>query len=758
MKRALEAFFAGVFFFVTLFFLHGLPGARAEEGMFLPYDLDGPPIKAMKAMKGVVRGLDLDAKGIQTLLPAVVQLAQSGTGSFVSDQGLMVTNHHVAYRCLAHLDGTIKHKGIMDKGFVAGSRADEIHCPGYDALVVQRMEDVTRQVLSAVKPKMTPQKRHAAVLVQKRRMEARCEKTKGVVCSVRALNGGVGYTLTAYRRIEDVRLVYAPPKDLGKYGGDIDNWRYPRHTADFTFLRAYIGQNGRTARFSPKNVPFRPSCHLKVSTSGVRRSSFVMVLGFPGRTSRHATFFGAAFHKNHVIPFKSRLFAEILKVLPERGLGRRRYQGLNAGLNNSIKYYQDQATQMASFGLLARKRRELSAIKARIESEKAHAADRRKLLDEIRKIYEETGKISGKAILMSYLTSRLVKSLETALDIVRWSRKKRVPDIRREPERYRNKLMFKVLRQSDMLEETTTLEGEKRILTRMFQRALLLPGSQRIETALFLERMGKKIISGSGKDRTAKDRTDKDRIGKDPIRAAIDRIYDKTRIFARNVGNEADVRKARTLRRKLFSVSPARIHRDPDPLLDLARRLDRENDRLEKGPLFRVEKVLGPILRPRLVGEVIRPRYFDANFTLRLSYGKVADYTESATNKRWRYVSRLSWLMRRGTGKYPFRVPAALARAYASKKAGRWIDPVIKDVPVNFTATLDTTGGNSGSPVTNGRGELVGLLFDGTPESILADWQYLKASQRSICMDIRFALFLADKVDRARYVLQELGL
>jgi hypothetical protein len=136
----------------------------------------------------------------------------------------------------------------------------------------------------------------------------------------------------------------------------------------------------------------------------------------------------------------------------------------------------------------------------------------------------------------------------------------------------------------------------------------------------------------------------------------------------------------------------------------------------------------------------------------------VKDYKESATGKLWRYVSRLTWLVRRGKGKYPFRVPSRLKSVYARKDFGRWKDPVIRDVPVNFTATLDTTGGNSGSPVLNGKGELVGLLFDGTPESILSDWQYLEREQRSICVDIRFALFLAEKVDRATYVLKELGL
>ena len=343
----------------------------------------------------------------------------------------------------------------------------------------------------------------------------------------------------------------------------------------------------------------------------------------------------------------------------------------------------------------------------------------------------------------------------TAMDIVEWSRLKKIPDIRREIERYRNKNMFRVYRQSRLLELTTTVDGEKTLLTRMLQLALKLPASQQIKTAWWVRDLGANEIRRVVQAALRKRRVPKYR---DPVKTAVDLIYTRTRIYATDVTNKQAVARATKLRRSLFKASARRIRRSKDPLLQLARRLADEHRKMREGPLFDATKVLAPILRPRLVKELIRPRYFDANFTLRLSYGSVKDYKESATGKLWRYVSRLTWLVRRGKGKYPFRVPPRLKSVYARKDFGRWKDSVIRDVPVNFTATLDTTGGNSGSPVLNGKGELVGLLFDGTPESILSDWQYLEREQRSICVDIRFALFLAEKVDRAVYVLKELGL
>lgn len=733
------------------------PRAEADEGMYLLYEVGKLDLAALKK-----RGLNLSVKQLKALAPAIVQMNRGGTGSFVSAQGLIVTNHHVAYGCLARLDATT-HKGIMKRGHVARSRQTEVSCPSYDLLAVLEVRDISRQVLKVVKPGMKPAKRAKAIRVRKRRLEAACEKKGDRVCAVDALNGGAGFVLSAYKRIKDVRIVYAPPKSLGKYGGDIDNWRYPRHTADFTFMRAYVAPGGKGVAYNPRNVPYKPKTHLKVAVSGVRRGQWNMVLGFPGRTMRHATYARARYFSDHVLARRVKLFGELLKVLPKKGLDGRRYQGMDSRLNNGLKYYSDSIKQFAHFKLLARKKKQQASWQQRIDASPALKKKHGNLLGRFDAIYRTLGRLRDKLTVLWYMPY-LVASLRSAVDIVRWSKQRKVADIAREGERYRDKNIYRVYRGAKSLELRTSVAGEKALLLRFLRYAKNLPQNQLLDSVEWLWRWGRnklRRLRKRGKRGFAKRYAKATRGAMpqtDPLGVAVDLMFAGTRIYAYDVTDKKAVGKAVARRKKLFKTSARRIQRTRDPLLRFAVRLVRELDKMKKGPLRVYEKVLGPILRPQLVSQVIRPKYWDANFTVRLSFGTVKDYTESKTGKRWRYVSRLTWLVKKGRGKFPFKVPPKLEAVYKKRDFGRWKDPVIQDVPVNFTTTLDTTGGNSGSPVLNGEGELIGLLFDGTPESILSDWQYLEKAQRSICLDIRFALFLADKVDNARYVLKELGL
>jgi hypothetical protein len=241
----------------------------------------------------------------------------------------------------------------------------------------------------------------------------------------------------------------------------------------------------------------------------------------------------------------------------------------------------------------------------------------------------------------------------------------------------------------------------------------------------------------------------------DPVTTAIDLMYARTALLARSA-DEAELDRALYARRRLFYNDPKDARRFRDPLLDFGRDLVKEYLVLRNGPYRGVEETFDSELRPRYA-EAVGATYPDANFQLRLSYGAIDDYTSGEDGKTYRYVTDLAGLLAKVTGEEPFRVPDALKAAAAGDK-GRFVDAEIGDVPVNLTATLDTTGGNSGSPIIDGRGRLVGLLFDGTPESQLSDWQFLTGKQRAILLDIRYALFLADKVHGATELLQELGL
>ena len=729
---------------------------RAEEGMYLPYHLKNAPLTKLKRA-----GLKVSKKALKGLMPAVVQLARGGTGSFVSSKGLIVTNHHVAFSCLVTLDGDT-HKGVMKKGYVAKLMKDELPCRNYEMKVVERLKDVTQEVLKGVRERWSPKKRFAFLRRRMRAMERRCEKKPGRVCEVRPVNGGVAYTLTRYRRIHDVRLVYAPPISLGKYGGDKDNWRYPRHTADFTFLRAYVAPNGAARSYNKKNVPFKPKKFLRVSTKGVRRGDLNVVMGFPGRTMRHSTFFRARHHRRKLMPFKKTLFKELLSVLPSDDLSKRRYQGLDASLNNAMKYYSDVMKQFDRFKVLGRKRRDLEAMRAKIQKDRSLKRNHGKLLGRIEKIYKALSSQYKGLVVVGYLSSSIVRSLRLAVDIVKTSRYRKTPDGEIQEERYRKKNRFRIRKGSELLERVTTLEGERRLLSSMIQAASRLKGEHRPGFVKWFHRWTQRRLAALKKKSRGKEGDYEERFKKkagvaptgDPIKDGVALIYGGTRLYG--VGKKK-IKRALKRRRRLLKASKRRVKRFRDPLLELAKQVVRDGDRYRKGISFKVEKVLGPRLRPPLVRDVIQPRYLDANFTLRVAFGRVRDYRDTESGKKWRYVSRLTWLVRRGKGKWPFVVPKKLRQVYKKKDFGRWKDPVINDVPVNFTSTLDTTGGNSGSPVLNGRGQLVGLLFDGTPESMISDWVYLRKKQRSICVDLRFVLFLGDKVHGAHRVLRELG-
>jgi hypothetical protein len=737
------------------------PEAFAEEGMYFPFDLSKAPVAKLR--KGSRGGLQLSKDQIKQLSFAVVQLARGGTGSFVSSKGLVVTNHHVAFRCLAALDGST-HEGIMKKGYVASSMKDELPCPNYELRVVEDLSDVTEKVFEGLKPKMSYRKRFRALLRRKREIESQCEEGHpDRVCEVREVNGATAYTLSIHRRINDVRLVYAPEKALGKYGGDVDNWRYPRHTADFTFLRAYVSPTGRAADYSKSNVAYKPKKHLKVSTAGVRRDGLNMVIGFPGRTMRHSTYYRARYNRKHHMPYKKKLFTRILAALPKKGLSARRYQGLEAGLSNAVKYYSDVTRLFDRFDVLKDKKREVAKWKKKIAADPRLRAEHGELLKKIGSIYDELSRRFKPPLIVHYLTSGLVRSVRTAYDIVKWNRLKGVADHRREDDRYRRSNEKQLLRGSRFLERSTTATGEKALVTALLKAASKLSPKKRPRALGWLERWTKD--KRSFLERRARKRSvPYDKVFSkvagvaptgDPIADGVALVYAYTRLYG-GPGKKARKRSSR-LRKRLFNRSYRAIRRSKDPLLRLAVKLDQDKQRYKRTVFFDLEKVLHPVLWPVLVKKVIQPRYLDANFTQRVAFGRVKDYTDTVKNKKWRYVSRLTWLVRRDKGKYPFIVPERVKQAYAKRDFGPWKDPVIGDVPVNFTSTLDTTGGNSGSPVMNGKGELVGLLFDGTPESMLSDWTYLPNAQRSICVDIRFVLFLADKVHGAKRVLRELG-
>ena len=742
--------------------------ARASEGMYL---MDRLPLARLKKS-----GLKIPVAELQRLSRAIVKVGRGGTGSFVSNLGLMVTNHHVAYGCLVRLNARKQHQGIMTRGHVAKTAADEIPCPAYFLRVLVKMQDVTPGVLKGIPAptRRNYKKRHEQLRLRRESLRRACEASGQHVCEVQAKNGGTAYYLSTYRRVRDVRLVYAPPRSLGKYGGDVDNWMFPRHTADFTYLRAYVSPQGKGTAFAKENVPLKTPVHLKVSPHGVRKGSLVMVMGFPGRTMRHRTSHAVRFYVQDHLGATISMLGSVLAVLDKRRAAskdaHRKYMGLESGLQNAVKYYGMSKKGFDKWKVLDRKLRwekvlfsgkggevqgrpvpKLGARGAR-QAKKLHA--------EMTRIYAHYRKYHHRLQSMGRVTSWVLPSMRVAHDIVKWSIEKEKKDEQRKSARYKDKNVFSFMGASARLEKEMELQTEKALLLFFLREAEKLPAAQRPKAIARLKSRTNKTVAQlrrKAKKRFAKiyQMTYGAAPSKDALQTAVDVLYGGTTLLARS-SLAPEVKRAVALRKKLFGMSKKEIAKNGDPLLAFARDLEAEMRRLREGPMTLVDQYLVGVLRPRWVKQFKQAAYPDANFTLRLTYGSVQDYHETATGKDHRYMTDLAGLIKKDKGKYPFTVPAGLKKAFPGRLKSRFLDRRIKGVPVNFTSTLDTTGGNSGSPVLDDKGRLVGLLFDGTPESILSDWQYLHAEQRSICMDIRIAHYLAT-VRGAHRVLDELG-
>ncbi|MCC6750833.1 MAG: S46 family peptidase [Deltaproteobacteria bacterium] len=731
--------------------------ALAAEGM---YPLDRLPEKELAGA-----GLKVTPGELGRLSRAVVQVARGGSGAFVSKQGLLVTNHHVAFGCLARLNALKAHQGIMDRGFVAKAQKDELSCPGYDLLVVRKVEDVTQPVLAAVKGKPHWSKRFEAIRLRKDDLVKACEEGGKQVCQVAEMDGGASYSLTTYLRVRDVRLVYAPAKALGKYGGDIDNWMFPRHTADFTYLRAYVNEKGEGGAFDKANRPLETPVHLKVSTEGVGRGAMVLVMGFPGRTSRHATSHAVRYYVEEQLPQVIEFLDGTIKAVHLRmkasDEARRKYEGFESSLQNGLKYYQMSADGMKRWKTLERK---LADEKALLEAQPAGSEARKgaeKVLGEIGAVYGRYRGFNRKMAALGRLM--MVSTVGSAYQMAKWAKEKMKPERMRKEEAYKDKNVYRFIEGGARLEDETELGTERALLLHLLRETKKLPAAQQPKVVARLVAAGqkalKKLVAEAKRKGEEPAAAFKAAYGvalsEDPLEVAVAVVYGSTKLVARSA-EAKELERAKALRAALFKMKAPELRKQDDPLLRFAADAEAELTALKEGAFKEVEQYLATVLHPRWVTEVKKAAYPDANFTVRLTHGKVADYTATATGKRHRYLSTLSELVAKDKGKFPFEVPAKLKAAFPARASSPAMDAHVKDIPVNFTATLDTTGGNSGSPVIDARGRLVGLLFDGTPESILSDWQFLPKDQRSICLDIRFAHYLA-AVDGAERVLKESG-
>jgi len=729
--------------------------AFAAEGMFL---LDGLPEARLKAA-----GLTLSSKALVKLSNAVVQVAGGGSGSIISKRGLLITNHHVAYRCLSRLNSMPKHKGIMERGFNAETADDEISCPGYDLLIVQGHKDITKDMLRAVSPGLSWRRRYLAIQRQTAAVVRQCESGGTYTCEVAAMDGGASYYLTLYLRVRDVRLAYAPPRSLGKFGGDVDNWMYPRHTADFTFLRAYVNDEGAGIAYNKKNIPMYTPDYLRLSATGYKRGSLAFVMGFPARTSRHATSKSVQFYSDVKLPAYIKTYNGLIGTLHEEmkasDIAKRKYESLESGFQNAVKYFDMSQKGMARWRVLEKKLQEEAIMVA----DPARGKEAKAMLTEIGGVFNRYGKYFRRKLAVEQLL-RASRLLRMTYDVVKWAREKGKADSLRKDRRYKDKNIFRLKEGADRLEAEVDLGVERALVYYLLRDAQSLPKKQRLwsvgrllaATTAALKRMKSEARRKKTELSTYYHERYGVEMGPDLLRNAVNMIFGRSVAIARTTDTKA-INAAKARRANWLEMDVRALKKEKDPLLQFARYLDAEYQSIIDGPYREVSERLETSLHPKWVQRIKRPAYPDANSTVRLSYGSIKDYQPADSSKKYHYLTTVGEMLAKERGKYPFLIPPRLKRAFTKRTRTQFTDPTVNDIPLNFTTTLDTTGGNSGSPVLDSKGQLIGLLFDGTPESILSDWQYLPQWQRGICFDIRFANYMLT-LDNATRLLKELGL
>jgi hypothetical protein len=686
--------------------------SRADEGQWTPdqiQELD-PDLLAKKGL--ALEASDLWKAGGGGLMRAVVNLSGC-TAAFVSPRGLIATNHHCVYSAIQG-QSTVEHDHLKD-GFVAHGPEDELEAKGRTVRVIRSISDVTQRVREAADQASDDAARARAVEAVQKTIVKECEDQSAALrCQVASFYNGTSYRLFETLELRDIRLVYAPPTAIGDYGGKIDNWMWPRHTGDFALARAYVGPDGEPAEYFPDNVPYEPKHHLRIGHRGVLPGDFVAVLGYPGRTSRYLAATEVQRQLEQRLVARVELCGKWIELLEKLGREDPQVKLKVApklkGLTNRHKNARGKLDGLVRMKLLARRQEEDAALREWAKQQESTRYTQ--VLDELAALSEERRATFTHDFLLGSMTYG-PGSLAVAVDVVRRAREHARPDLEREP---------------------AYMDRNAKRLWRAQERRLR-NFDARVDTAL-LEDLLERVGTLPEEDRF---------LDTPPERAAG--IIGKTRM--------SDIEHVK----KLFDdAESSTLEASKDPLVIMARRLAdaiekmESRQRIERGKELR----LGPIYFEMLKAVRQGPIYPDANGTLRLSYATVQGYSPQDGLKATPQTT-LAGAIDKHTGTEPFDLPKEVRQLAAEGKKTYWSDPELGDIPICFLSNADTTGGNSGSPVINGKGELVGLNFDRVWENVAGDFGYSPERSRNINADVRYMLWLLDDVVDAGALLTELG-
>lgn len=708
-------------FIVSVFFISTILSAFAQEGMWMLTQLGQLDL----AKKGLMIPLEeIYSPDKPCLANAILQLG-GGSASFVSPEGLVVTNHHVAYTALQRASSV--NNDYLTNGFLATNRSAEFQAPGYQARLMTEMKDVTSEVLSSAKGIMDP-------VEKDKKVNAHIAEMTKVINSIGndheavvvPMYNGKQYIMYTYKVFKDIRVVYSPPLSIGNFGGETDNWMWPRHTGDFSFMRVYVSPDGQGKEYSTENVPYKPKVWLKVAQGDLKEGDFNFIMGYPGFTTRYRSSNSVWWNLNFNYPFNINNFREIISLAEELTKndpeGKLKVASLTKDLANVMKNYQGKVDGMKKTRFLQNRldfeKEYLTWATSTLERKTKYAG----ILSKEKLYYDILEKTKDRDNIFGVLQGLSGTMFNVASQIYNLAKEMEKPVSEREP---------------GLTDESITefAEGltytyndyyepvDKALLVRVLKMAAALPPGQRITGLEF-------ILTGAGKT----------------PEQWVDEAYKTTKM------------KDPAFAKSLIKKSSADIEKTGDPFILLAMSIYPLSEEINKNT--RVFGANVTALRKDYMDALYEWKgttmYPDASRTIRFTWGPIKGY-KPADAIWYSPFTSLQGVVDKNSGEEPFNAPAGLVALEEKKDFGRWKDSELNDVPVAFLNQCDITGGNSGSPVMNSKGEIIGVVFDGNYEAMISDWKYDYALQRCIAVDIRYVLFISEKFGKAGFLLDEMG-
>lgn len=696
---------------------------RADEGMWIPLLIEKYNIKIMQEKGFKLSAEDIYSVNRACMKDAIVIFGGGCTGEMISPEGLLITNHHCGYGQIQR-HSTLEHD-YLTNGFWAMSREEELPNPGLTVTFLKWMEDVTEQVLKGVTESMSPDERDR--VINQNISEIRKKAVEGTNYSavVRPFFMGNQYFLFVNETFRDVRLVGAPPSAIGKFGGETDNWIWPRHTGDFSLFRVYADKNNKPADYSKDNVPYKPAYYFPISLKGVKEGDFTMVFGYPGSTSQYVPSFHIDMVKNYLNPKMIEIRTKKIDIMEAAmasdPLVRIQYSAKKSGIANSWKRWIGENQGLEKMNVIARKQEYEKRFTEWVNKDKSRVERYGNILPRYRELYEKFREY----YFVNNYTNEVVNGIE-ALGISRnINQLISLYEADAEPERIK--------------------EVKKRLVSdaESIFRDYDLPTDQKLFVAM-MEMYGKNL----GERWLAPEYKRIREMCKGDFGSLAGKIYPKSPFTSRerfisfvNGFSKNSIKKAKSDIFYLLANDIADF---------LSRNVRDELTRINS----EIQQLNRIYMAAQMEFEPDRVFYPDANSTLRVTYGQVKGYF-SRDAVYFTHYTTLKGIMEKDNPEiYDYNVPEKLRELYRKRDFGRYTQD--GEVPVCFIANNHTTGGNSGSPVINAEGHLIGVNFDRAWEGVASDMAFNPEQSRNISLDIRYALFIIDKFAGAGYLLKEM--